>query len=400
MANLNNPAYVIERWHCVLVTYLMAIVAAIVNIFAATLLNKISTAVLVWNIVSFLVVIITILASNDNKQSASFVFTDFQNNTGFASPGMAVMIGLLQSFFGMCCYDAPSKMVEEMRNPSRDAPLAIIMSVYMGAITGFIFLISAFFCIGDLEATATTPTGVPLIQIFYDSTGSVGGATTLAAMISVIVLVCANSLMAEGSRALWAFARDRGLPFSGVFNKVNKKLSVPVYSIILCAVIQMALNSIYFASYEGFSTVISIATFGFYLSYAMPLFVRLLSLWTGHAKVIPGAYTLGRFGPWLNGAGLLFLMFACVDFNFPQIGPVTADNMNYCSAAFGIIGLISVVTWFVDGRKNFTGPQTGVVNAVEAEDKGLGLGLDLDKEGKHSSSEGSGGLQEKDRKGV
>ena len=120
MANLNHPNYVIQRWHCVLVTYLMAILAACVNIFAATLLNKISTAVLVWNIGSFLIVIITILSTNDNKQSASFVFTDFQNQTGFSSPGMAVMIGLLQSFFGMCCVsktlvDRPSKQQSHLR---------------------------------------------------------------------------------------------------------------------------------------------------------------------------------------------------------------------------------------------------------------------------------------------
>lgn len=325
MANLNNPSYVIERWHAVLVTYLIAILAAVSNAFLSHHFNRLSTAILVWNILSFVVVIVTMLACQDNKQSASFVFSDFQNDTGFASPGMAVMIGLLQSFFGMCCYDAPSKMTEEMTNPSRDAPRAIVMSVYLGAVTGFIFLISAFFCIGDLEATATSATGVPLIQILYDSTGSVGGATALSAMITVIVLVCANSLMAEGSRALWAFSRDHGLPFSSVFSKVDKTLSVPVNAIVLATVLQMLLNSLYFASYEGFSTVISIATFGFYLSYAMPLFVRLLSRATGHAKEIPGAYGLGRWGPWLNGIGLAFLIFAGVDFNFPQIGPVTAE---------------------------------------------------------------------------
>lgn len=278
----------------------------------------------------------------------------------------------------MCCYDAPSHMSEEMKNPAKEAPQAIIMSVYLGAVTGFIFLISAFFCIGDLEATATTPTGVPLIQIFFDSTGSTGGATTLAAMITVIVLICANSLMAEGSRALWAFSRDRGLPFSKLFARVDKKSQVPIYSILLCALIQAGLNSIYYASFEGFSTVISIATFGFYLSYASPLFVRLWSLLTGHehARVIPGAYTLGRWSPYINAVGLCFLLFACIDFNFPQVGPVTGDNMNYCSAAFGIIGIVSLVTWVLDGRKNFTGPQTGgIMNAIEAKDKGLDDGV-------------------------
>ena len=245
--------------------------------------------------------------------------------------------------------------------------------------TGFIFLISAFFCIGDLEATATTATGVPLIQIFYDSTSSIAGATTLAAMITVIVLICSNSLMAEGSRALWAFSRDHGLPFSKLFAKVDKKTHVPMYSILLCMVLQMLLNSIYYASYEGFSTVISIATFGFYLSYAAPLFVRLWSLATNanpSAVRINGSYSLGKWSPYINAVGLVFLTFAGIDFNFPQLGPVSGSNMNYCSAAFGVIGLISFVTWVFDGRKNFTGPQTpGVVNAIEANgEKGLVAG--------------------------
>ena len=93
-------------------------------------------------------------------------------------------------------------MTEEMRNASREAPKAIIMSVYIGAVTGFIFLISICFCIGDINATASSATGVPLIQIFFDSTNSVAGACVLASLISVIVLVCAVFLLAEGSRSL------------------------------------------------------------------------------------------------------------------------------------------------------------------------------------------------------
>jgi choline transport protein len=79
----------------------------------------------------------------------------------------------------------------------------------------------------------------------------------------------------------------------------------------------------------------------------------------------------------LNLIGLLFLTFAAITFNFPSVAPVNSQNMNYCSAAIGVIGLVSVVTWFVDGRKNFTGPDAGgVLNATEAEDRGLGAGCE------------------------
>jgi choline transport protein len=64
IANLSNPDYVIERWHTVLVTFFIAVLAASVNIFTPRLLNKISTAALCWNILSFLVIVITILSTN------------------------------------------------------------------------------------------------------------------------------------------------------------------------------------------------------------------------------------------------------------------------------------------------------------------------------------------------
>ena len=270
-------------------------------------------------------------------------------------------------------------MTEEMKNASREAPKAIIMAVYIGAITGFIFLISISFCIGDISTTATSPTGVPLIQIFYDSTNSVIGTCFLSSLIVVIVLVCANALLAEGSRSLFAFARDHGLPFSTLFAKVQEKRQVPVYAILLTCGVQMALNSIYFGTLTGFNTVISIATEGFYLSYAMPLLARIISWCIGDAKILPGPYNLGRYGIWMNVLGLLFLIFTSVTFNFPTLSPVDSGNMNYTSAAIGIIALISIVTWITTGQKAFTGPQIGGGVAVlearlgEVNEKG-GLG--------------------------
>jgi choline transport protein len=154
-------------------------------------------------------------------------------------------------------------MTEEIKDARKQAPRAIVMSVYIGSITGFVFLISLCFCIGDIETTATSPTGVPLIEIFFNSTGSVGGSCALTSLIVVICLFCANSLMAEGSRAVFAFARDHGLPFSGLFSKVDPKKQVPIFAILLTALVQIAFNSIYFGTLTGFNTIISIATEGF-----------------------------------------------------------------------------------------------------------------------------------------
>jgi len=150
-----------------------------------------------------------------------------------------------------------------MKEPRKQAPQAIVLSVYIGAFTGFVFLVAACFCIGDIDATATTTTGVPLIQIFFDSTSSVVGSCCLASLIVVIGIIAANSLMAEGSRAVYAFARDQGLPFSKVWSTVEKKRQVPVYAILFTSVVQLAFNSIYLGTVAGFLTIISIGTEGF-----------------------------------------------------------------------------------------------------------------------------------------
>jgi amino acid transporter len=246
----------------VLVAYLVAILSATINIWGPNLLHRIAKFILIWNVGSFIVITIVLLATNDHKQSASFVFSELQNDTGFGT-GMAAIIGILQACFGMCCYDAPSHMTEEMHNASKEAPKAIILAVILGAVTGFAFLLTLCFCIGNIDQTAKTSTGVPVIQIIYDSTNSKVATCILSSMISVIVIVAGLNLLAEGSRAVYAFSRDNGLPFSKFFSKVESKRQVPLNAIILTLAVQLALNSIDFGTTTGFETVIAISTEGF-----------------------------------------------------------------------------------------------------------------------------------------
>ena len=262
LANLNNPDYSIERWHVVLVAYAIAALTLSFNVFLPRLLDKVSRGLVVWNICGFFIIIITILAMNDHKQPARFVFIDFFNLTGFGQNYTAV-IGLLQTAFGMCCYEAPAHMCEEIQDARRIAPRAIIWSVWVGALAGFVFLIAACFCMGDIETTARSSTGVPIIQIFFDSTASVAGATCLTVIIIVIVIGAGNGLTAEGGRAVYAFARDHGLPFSNVWSKVDKRKQVPVIALCLTVLVQIAMNSILFGTLTGFNTVVSVATEGF-----------------------------------------------------------------------------------------------------------------------------------------
>jgi choline transport protein len=257
-----------------------SLIALAFNVFLPRLLDKVSRGLLIWNICAFLIIVVTILAVNDHKQPASFVFQDFYSMSGF-NPAYTAIIGLLQTAFGMCCYDAPAHMTEEIKHARKQAPRAIILSVYLGGVTGFVFLVAACFCMGSIEATAGSSTGVPIIEIFQNSTQNVAGSTCLTVLLIVICVGASNALTAEGGRAVFAFARDRGLPFSDIWSKVENERFIPVYALCLTVVVQIALNSIvggairfaftrhlltaeqYFGTLTGFNTVVSIATEGF-----------------------------------------------------------------------------------------------------------------------------------------
>jgi choline transport protein len=95
------------------------------------------------------------------------------------------------------------------------------------------------------------------------------------------------------------------------------------------------------------------------LSYAMPLLARILAHATGKKHRFEGPYSLGQYGLPLNIVGFFSLAFFCITFNFPSISPVDSENMNYTSAAIGVVMLISLITWITTGRKRFTGPDAG-----------------------------------------
>lgn len=89
----------------------------------------------------------------------------------------------------------------------------------------------------------------------------------------------------------------------------------------------------------------------------MALISRLAGYFSGHVTKLDGPYSFSvPVSIALNIIGLLFLLFAAITFNFPSTNPVDQQSMNYTSAAVGVIGVISLITWLTTGRKQFSGP--------------------------------------------
>lgn len=80
------------------------------------------------------IIIGIVLLAMSKKSDASFVFTNFDNQTGW-SDGMAWILGLLQSALSLIGFDVVLHMAEEMPNPARDAPRAMVYAIAVGGVT-------------------------------------------------------------------------------------------------------------------------------------------------------------------------------------------------------------------------------------------------------------------------
>lgn len=83
------------------------------------------------------------------------------------------------------------------------------------------FVICLLFTIGDVNLVANTPTGLPIIEVNYQATNSKAATNVLVVGLAVIVFLAEFNIFASVSRLTWTFARDHGLPFSGIFSKVS-----------------------------------------------------------------------------------------------------------------------------------------------------------------------------------
>lgn len=104
-------------------------------------------------------------------------------------------------------------MAEEVENPSRVIPNALMLSIAINGCLGFGMIIAMMFCTGaDLGGELAKITGYSFMGIFMEATNSVGGSLAMCSIVIIIYGCALMGLLAAASRQLWSFSRDRGVP--------------------------------------------------------------------------------------------------------------------------------------------------------------------------------------------
>lgn len=291
------------------------------------------------------------------KNSASFVFIEVSNSSGWSSDGVSWLVGLLSSVYPLLGYDAACHLAEEMPHASRNVPLAMVGSVTVNGILGIGYCIMLLFSTGTLDTLLATPTGFPFMQIFLDATRSAAGATVMSLVITLIAIAATAAGVTSTSRTLWAFARDKATPFDRYFAHVNHSSHIPVRAVVLITILQMLLGFIYLGNSTAFNAILSMAILGLYTSYLIPIVYFIIYGRPKMAKHEFGFFSMPKsLGLGLNLLSCAWLILAIVFSTFPTFMPVTAQNMNYSTVVMVGWSVLGGIYYAVLGRKKFEVP--------------------------------------------
>lgn len=103
--------------------------------------------------------------------------------------------------------------------------------------------------------------------------------------------------------------------------------------------------------------MVSIATIGLYIAYALPIFFRVT---LARKSFVPGPFNLGRYGITVGWVAVIWVATISVLFSLPVAYPITKDTLNYTPVAVGGLFILVVSYWIVSGRFWFTGPVTNI----------------------------------------
>jgi amino acid transporter len=141
----------------------------------------------------------------------------------------------------------------------------------------------------------------------------------------MLLVFCSISITVAASRCTWAFARDDAIPGAKLWAKVDKRLGVPVWSLILVTVVQMLLGLINLGSSSAFLAFVSVGVQALALAYAIPIAISLINK---RREVNRARWNLGNaLGIAVNILALVWIGFELVLFSMPTALPVSDDDV-------------------------------------------------------------------------
>jgi amino acid transporter len=295
--------------------------------------------------VSVILVVATLGFAHSHDFGRLFQFGNFSGDAGGgvwpANKSMAslLLLAMLWPVYTITGFDASAHTSEETVHAAENVPKAMIRSVYLSGIFGWIMVIG--FVIALPSVTDGAKQGGNVFFWMMDQTLPMWAKIPIEIGIVISNYLCGLACVTSVSRMMYAFARDGGLP--GFLKKVSPAHSVPVAA-IWCSSVLAILSTLWAQAYTTLSAACVIFL---YISYVMPTIVGMAAYGKRWTKM--GPFNLGE------AAFKTLGVIAVIGVALMIYAGVQPPNDAALPATIGAVVLL-FLGWFLGIRKVFAGP--------------------------------------------
>jgi amino acid transporter len=227
---------------------------------------------------------------------------------GYVGTFLAASLSGLFLFYG---FEACGDVAEEVADPTRRIPRAMILTILVGGVSGFVSYAGYVLAAPDaqLQAIMAGEDVDPIPTILVSSLGTFGSKVFLVVTV-VAFISCVLSLQAAGSRLLYAFARDRMLPASEWLSHVSSRHAVPTNALLVVCVVPVLICLFVFFRPDTLARVTAFAVLGIYVAFQAVVLAALRQRLKGWRPA--GLWNLGSLGLVVNVLALAYGIFAIV----------------------------------------------------------------------------------------
>ena len=144
-----------------------------------------------------------------------------------------VMLAVASVFFAYIGFDAVSVLAEESKNPQRDLPRGMILSLVICTI---IYILLTLVLTGAVNYRSFDGVGDPLAFIFEPQNLNIGWMQFVVAVVAVVAMTSVLLVFQMGQPRIWmSMSRDGLLP--PVFEKIHPKYKTPSFATIVTGLV-------------------------------------------------------------------------------------------------------------------------------------------------------------------
>lgn len=243
-------------------------------------------------------------------------------------------------------FESAGSIAEEVRNPAREVPVAIVLSLVVVAIVIAYAGLALVLAIPNIGAVMSGSVADPITDTLARELGA-SVSKPLFFVIVVGFVAGLSALQTAVSRSIFSIARDKMLPFDRWLSKLSHRDQLPINAVIASFIIP-ALMFLLVES-NAYSTLVSFATGGFYISFAFPVMAALVVRLKGEHPV--GPFSLGHWGMPINICAIIWLVFEAVNIAWPRT-PTLPWYENYgVTVMTAVVAGTGIILYFAMRRR-------------------------------------------------